>query len=92
MKVIATILLLLISFTSIANANQYVRGHIRKNGSYVAPYVKTNPNSYVYDNYSTKGNYNPYTGKEGRVNPYKSLPSKNNNYMNQSTNYNRYSR
>jgi hypothetical protein len=42
-----------------------VRGYVKKDGTYVAPHVRTNPNSTKTDNYSTKGNYNPYTGKQG---------------------------
>lgn len=42
-----------------------VRGYTRKDGTYVAPHVRTSPNSTKSDNYSTKGNVNPYTGKEG---------------------------
>ena len=33
--------------------------------TYVNGYMKTNPNSTRNDNYSTQGNYNPYTGQEG---------------------------
>ena len=40
-------------------------------GSYVAPHYKTSPNKTKLDNYSTKGNYNPYTGKKGYTSPYK---------------------
>lgn len=40
-------------------------------GSYVMPSYKTSPNKTKLDNYSTKGNYNPYTGKKGYINPYK---------------------
>lgn len=42
-----------------------VRAHVTKGGSYVAPHVRTKPNSTKIDNYSTKGNTNPYTGAEG---------------------------
>ena len=42
-----------------------VRGHTTRNGTYVAPHRQTNPNSSRYDNWSTKGNTNPYTGKPG---------------------------
>jgi hypothetical protein len=38
-------------------------------GRYVAPHYRTTPNQTKYDNYSTKGNYNPNTGKRGTVNP-----------------------
>ena len=36
--------------------------------SYVNSYYKTSPNKTKLDNYSTKGNYNPYTGKAGTKN------------------------
>lgn len=41
------------------------RGYVKKNGTYVAPSHATNPNKSKRDNYSSKGNTNPYTGKEG---------------------------
>lgn len=45
-----------------------ISGHTTKNGTYVAPSHATNPNSTKSDNYSQKGNVNPYTGKEGTKN------------------------
>lgn len=45
-----------------------VRGHTTKNGTYVAPSHATDPNSSRADNYSKKGNTNPYTGKSGTKN------------------------
>jgi hypothetical protein len=42
-----------------------IRGHVTKSGTYVAPSRATNPNSTKMDNYSQKGNVNPYTGKAG---------------------------
>lgn len=47
-----------------------VSGYTRKDGTYVQPHQQTNPNSTKLDNWSTKGNVNPYTGKEGTVEPY----------------------
>ena len=40
-------------------------------GTYVMPSYRTSPNKTKLDNFSTKGNYNPYSGKSGTVNPYK---------------------
>src|SRR6185369_9818281 len=37
----------------------------RKTGTYTAPYRRTTPNGTEKDNYSTKGNMNPYSGKKG---------------------------
>lgn len=46
------------------------RGYVKKDGTYVAPSRATNPNDTKLDNYSSKGNINPYTGKEGTKDPY----------------------
>lgn len=42
-----------------------VSGYTRSNGTYVAPHYQTNADSTRNDNYSTRGNVNPHTGKEG---------------------------
>jgi len=62
----ATISLLFLSVSSVEAAVR-VSGYIRKNGTYVAPSYRSTPNKTKLDNYSTKGNYNPYTGKVGTV-------------------------
>jgi hypothetical protein len=48
-----------------AMSQVYSRGYTRKDGTYVQPYYRSNPNSTQSDNYSTYGNTNPYTGKQG---------------------------
>ena len=45
-----------------------VRGYTKRNGTIVAPYHATNRNGTKRDNFSTKGNVNPYTGKPGTKN------------------------
>lgn len=42
-----------------------VSGHVTRRGTYVAPYKATDPNRTKNDNYSTRPNVNPYTGKAG---------------------------
>ena len=42
-----------------------VSGYTKHNGTYVKPSHATNPNGTKNDNYSTRGNTNPYTGKAG---------------------------
>lgn len=54
------------------SAQVRVKGYVRKDGTYVAPHYRSAPNSSKSDNYSTKGNYNPYTGKKGTADPYPS--------------------
>lgn len=52
------------------HADEYVNGYTRSNGTYVEPHYRSSPNNTAYDNWSTKGNTNPYTGQEGTRNPY----------------------
>ncbi|MBN8681179.1 MAG: hypothetical protein J0L99_00930 [Chitinophagales bacterium] len=46
-----------------------VQGHYRKDGTYVKPHYRTDPNSTNRDNYSTKGNINPFTFEPGTIPP-----------------------
>ena len=55
-----------------AQARVSVKGYTRRSTStYVAPHYRTSPNRTRFDNWSTKGNFNPYTGKKGYVSPFK---------------------
>jgi len=43
-----------------------IRGYTKKStGTYVYPHRRTSPDSRRLNNWSTKGNINPYTGKKG---------------------------
>jgi hypothetical protein len=44
-------------------------GYTRSNGTYVPPYVATNPNGTQRDNFTATGNVNPYTGAVGHRTP-----------------------
>ena len=57
-----------------ASADQYVNGYMRSDGTYVQGYYRSDANSTKLDNYSTKGNTNPYTGEPG----YKTYDDYNN--------------
>ena len=48
-----------------------VRGYTKKSGTHVASHHRSDKNSTKSDNWSTKGNVNPYTGKKGTKNLYK---------------------
>ena len=49
-----------------------VRGYTKKDGTRVAPHRRTTPDKNFRNNYSTKGNTNPYNGKSGtRLEPPK---------------------
>jgi len=54
-----------------AEAYSRVRGYYKRSGTYVMPHYRSNSNSYKWDNYSAKGNYNPWNGKKGGVNWWK---------------------
>ena len=49
----------------------HVRGHLRSNGTYVAPHYRSTPDGRFSNNWSSRGNINPYTGKLG----YRTKPS-----------------
>lgn len=71
------------AFATPALADQYVKGHTRSDGTYVAPHYRSSPNSSRYDNYSSQGNYNPYTGQQGSSrNEFSSQPQYNDSYGN----------
>jgi hypothetical protein len=60
---------------TIASAQVHVRGYTRSDGTYVAPHYRSSPNSTTSDNYSTRGNVNPYTGEAGTRDPNYRRPS-----------------
>jgi len=63
-----SILAFLISpYIVFAGGSVHVKGHFRKDGTYVQPHYRSAPDSSFYNNWSTKGNFNPYTGEEGTV-------------------------
>ena len=76
LQVRTTILLIAVSVVSAgAMAQVYVKPHTTKNGTFVEGYERTAPNNTNLDNYSTKGNTNPYTGQQGTVQPNYSPPT-----------------
>jgi hypothetical protein len=49
-----------------ATAQVQVKGHFRKEGTYVAPSVRSAANSSRLDNFSSRPNYNPTRASKGR--------------------------
>lgn len=64
-----SILMCLAGSMALAGGSHATRGYVKKDGTYVEPHYQTNPNKTKTDNWSTKGNYNQRTGKEGTKNP-----------------------
>lgn len=57
--------LALLALVTTAIADTKVDGHFRRDGTYVPDHYRSSPNSSNWDNYSTRPNVNPYTGREG---------------------------
>lgn len=70
-------------------AGERVRGYWKDTNrdgvkdTYVQPYYRSERNDTVLDNYSTKGNINPYTEEKGTVNPYSNPYQYQNPYQRQ---------
>ena len=60
--------ILTFSLTGAVEAATRVHGYTRSHGTYVQSHYRSSPNRVKYDNYSSKGNYNPYTGRKGYKN------------------------
>jgi hypothetical protein len=59
----------LFTFVGISFADVYVRGYVRRDGTYVQPHWRSNPDTIPYNNWSCPGNVNPYTGRRATGNP-----------------------
>ena len=60
------ILLLIVSFLSVSvMADTYVRGYQKRDGSFVQGHYRSKKDNSFDNNYSTRGNTNPYTGTIG---------------------------
>ncbi|MGM0878844.1 MAG: hypothetical protein ACQEWV_30295 [Bacillota bacterium] len=59
------LILIMLSITTQAYADVRVKGHFRKDGTYVKPHYRSDPDGNYFNNWSTYGNINPYTGEEG---------------------------
>lgn len=79
-KLFLTLVIALNSLIVFTQTPQYVNGYYRSNGNYVQGYYRTKANNTIRDNYSTKGNINPYTGKRGTKTYYNT-----NNYKSQNS-------
>ena len=78
---IGTALALVVALTAPAFPQVHVDGHYRSNGTYVQPHYRSSPNNSYNDNWSVKGNSNPYTGQSGTSSPtWNSQPPPSNNY------------
>ena len=74
---------IIISLTVVSSvyADVWVDGYYRKDGTYVRGHYRSDPDGNFENNWSTKGNVNPYTGEVGtKTNPNSTNSSTNNSY------------
>lgn len=74
------VLVAVLVMPTVACADQWVNGYIRQDGTYVHGYWRSSSDWSQYNNFSTKGNMNPYTGRRGYRAVQPSVPSINNTY------------
>lgn len=70
--ILLTLLLFVIGGTACFAGNTYVKGYVKRDGTFVAPHFRSSANNTKLDNYSTQGNSNPFTGSKGYESAYPS--------------------
>ena len=65
MKMLIAVVVASLTCSVAVGKTTMTKGFVKKNGTYVAPHYKTTPDKTKNNNYSTRGNANPMTGKEG---------------------------
>ena len=82
-----TLTMLVIGFAVAASstsleAQTWVRGYYRSNGTYVQPHYRSDPDGNFWNNWTTYPNINPYTGSYGtrRTPSYRSYYYDNSDY------------
>ncbi|MCX5884294.1 MAG: hypothetical protein NT096_00015 [Proteobacteria bacterium] len=86
-KITLTLAIAAFALIGQVNAQTYVNGYQRSDGTYVSGHYRSTPDGNPNNNWSTKGNYNPYTGQAGTKTPdynsgYNSSSSGNRNGYN----------
>jgi len=74
MKQILAILLIFTSLFFICSSTVeavWIRGYYRRDGTYVSPHYRSNPNGLRYDNYSWRWDQPLYNQSYGRYNTYR---------------------
>lgn len=70
MKALVLILFTLVPGLAFASDHDAsVRGHVRRDGTYVQPHRRTTPDDSARNNWSSTPNVNPWTGAPGKRDP-----------------------
>ena len=78
MKKLIIVMAFLSSAIAYGSGSVYVHGYTRSNGTYVQPHYRSAPDESQDDNWTTRGNVNPYTGQEGTREPPPTYSTGNN--------------
>ena len=62
-KILLAIAIAAMSVTAFADT--MVNGYYKSNGTYVQPHMRSSPDGFSSNNWTTQGNVNPYTGSHG---------------------------
>jgi hypothetical protein len=62
--------LVLAAMPPVSYAQIHYGGYTNQYGTYVQPHYQRAPDTNRFNNYSSRGNINPYSGQPGAVNPY----------------------
>jgi hypothetical protein len=62
--------MLLLAAAPLVFSDTYVNSYTRSDGTFVQGHMRSSPDGNPYNNYSTQGNVNPYTGQVGTHSPY----------------------
>jgi hypothetical protein len=66
---LAGLLAIVLSIAPVFAGDVSVKGHYRRDGTYVQPHMRSTPDSSFNNNWSTSPNINPYTGQQGTRQP-----------------------
>jgi len=72
-KLVLLTVVLVLAWIAVAQAQVWVNPYTRKDGTEVQGHYRSNPDGNPYNNWSFRGNTNPYTGKEAKGDPNRYL-------------------
>lgn len=81
--ILFTVIAVILSSVPVSAQDTYVDGYVRSDGTYVQPHFRSQADNNLDNNFSTRGNTNPYTGSAGREHP----PSLNSRQNENSSHY-----
>ena len=71
MKKLLTLIAFCLTIGTASTQSIYVSPYVKSNGTYVGGHHRSKADGNFYNNWTTKGNVNPFTGSRGtRISPY----------------------